>query len=143
MISCRAPQARPALSALPADVDAVGRAERLAQQIEQVLRGAAVVTDDVDGVRRDVVVLIFARFLLERLDQYLEILLGDLAKQGVRVGVIEINHRFSCLNAVATCGKQVCPAPWVHVLSVKWNRSGSLARSKSAQISNVSVPVMR
>ena len=44
-----------------------------------MLRRASVVTDDFDRLGRNVVILILARLFFERLDEDLQILLGNLS----------------------------------------------------------------
>jgi hypothetical protein len=69
-----------------------------------MVRRAAVLTNDVDRLRRDVVVLILARFFLEGVDEHFQVLLGDFAKKRVRVGVIEIDHHCHLREGHRTSG---------------------------------------
>src|ERR1051325_3833338 len=98
------------LPPLPANLDAVRGPERRAQQIEQMVRRATVLADDVERLGRDVVVLIVPRFLFEGVDQRLQIVVGDFSEQGVRVGVVEIDHRpDSTTTAVPYASTSVTP----------------------------------
>ena len=82
------------LSPLPADLDAIGRSDRLTQEAQQMIGRAAVLADHIERIDRDVVVLVFARLLFERVDQDFQILLGDFAEQRIRICVVEIKHLF-------------------------------------------------
>src|SRR5574338_1180534 len=79
---------RTLLVALPADVHLVARAERAAQQPEE-LRIGALRLEQLQRLRVDVVVLVRARLFLELVLEELELGLGQRADRGVPAGVVE------------------------------------------------------
>src|SRR6185437_15180932 len=90
---------------LPANLDALRGSERLAQQPEQMVGRLAVLANHVERVGRDVVILVFARFLFERIHEHFQVLLRDLSEQYVGIGVVEVNrHRFLILAGRARAG---------------------------------------
>ena len=78
-------------SPLPSDVDAVARSQRIAEDLQQVLRRAAV-ADDVDGRSIDVVVLVLGRLFLESVLKHFQIGFGNRSDEQVRFVVVEIDH---------------------------------------------------
>ena len=95
----------PRLATLPSDVDAVAGPERVAQDFEEVVGGAAV-ADDVDRRSIDVVVAILARLFFERVLQDSQVRLGNRADELIRLVVVQINHdRLSC--ALRATGPEV------------------------------------
>src|SRR5438477_1503034 len=65
---------------LPADLDSRLRADRFAQQPDQML-GRPAVREQVDGGEVDVVVAVLGGFLLESVNEHLQVGFGDRADQ--------------------------------------------------------------
>ena len=85
------PASRP-VPPLPPDLHAIGGSERLAQDAEEMLGGAAV-AEDVDGGLVDPVVLVVGSLLFEAVDEHLEIGVGNGFNQFVGIVPVDINHR--------------------------------------------------
>jgi hypothetical protein len=78
----------------PPYVHTIRRPKSLPQESDKVLGGASI-RDQVDRGSVDEVVAVLSRFLLERIDENLEIGFRDLAEEGSGLIVVQIDHRSS------------------------------------------------